>query len=60
MCCGNQGLSGGHRQILGGLCNSKQPRNNKSYDTLVTHYHDLLMPENAIFLYLLLVCRNLL
>ena len=27
-----------------GLCKSKQPRNNKSYDTLVTHHQDLFMP----------------
>lgn len=32
-----------------GLCKSKQPRNNKSYDTFVTHHQDLLMSTKFHF-----------
>ena len=32
-----------------GLCQSKRPRNNKSYDTLVENYIDLLVPSKLHF-----------
>ena len=31
------------------LCKSKQPKDNKSYDTLVTHHQDLLMSAKFSF-----------
>ena len=33
----------------GSLCKSKKPKNNKSFDTLVIHYQDLLMTAKLHF-----------
>ena len=33
----------------GGLCVSKRPKNNKSYDSLVKHHLDLLIPAKLHF-----------